>query len=174
MDGTDLTALADELRGRGVDLRLGPRPAYPVGSRPVDDADVIRLVRTFMTHVKSNALTPQALEDRAPCGTGPLTRAGHAMFLRLYWPIHHAWQRRLDADGYVDFEDMLTQAAEHLETGRYVSPYDLVMVDEFQDASRSRARLTRGAAPRTRAGTCLPSATTGSPSTASPAPTSTS
>jgi DNA helicase-4 len=141
MAGTDLTALADELRGRGVDLRWDPH-RVAVGSGPVDDADVIRLVRTFMTHVKSNALTPHALEERARAG---LTRnpGRAAMFLRLYWPIHHAWQSRLAAGTYVDFDDMLTQAAEHLESGRYVSAYDLVMVDELQDTSRSRARLTR-------------------------------
>lgn len=38
---------------------------------------------------------------------------------------------------------MLNQAAEHLEQGRYVAPFDLVMADEFQDASRARARLCR-------------------------------
>ncbi|GAA5165923.1 3'-5' exonuclease [Ornithinimicrobium tianjinense] len=65
------------------------------------------------------------------------------MFLDLYWPIHDAWQARLLDGGFVDFEDMLVQAADHLESGRYVSPYRLVMVDELQDASRARARLTQ-------------------------------
>ncbi len=66
-----------------------------------------------------------------------------SIFLDLYWPIHDAWQARLADGGYVDFEDMLVQAADHLESGRYVSPYRLVMVDELQDASQARARLTR-------------------------------
>jgi DNA helicase-4 len=39
---------------------------------------------------------------------------------------------------------MLVQAAEHLEAGRVECPYDLIMVDEFQDASQARARLVRG------------------------------
>ena len=34
-------------------------------------------------------------------------------------------------------------AAGLLEQGHYESPYDLVMADEFQDASRARARLCR-------------------------------
>src|SRR5690606_12698317 len=50
----------------------------------------------------------------------------------------------LAGEGCVDFEDMLTEATAHLETGRYASPYRLVMVDEFQDVSRPRARLTNG------------------------------
>ena len=141
MDGTDLTSLAGQLQARGVELRWDP-DRLPVGSRPVDDADLIRLVRTFMAHVKSNALTAPALHQLVLQGrTRNPGRA--AMFLRLYWPIHHAWQQRLADHGYVDFDDMLTQAAGHLEGGRYASPYDLVMVDELQDTSRARARLTR-------------------------------
>jgi len=38
---------------------------------------------------------------------------------------------------------MLNLAADHLEAGHWVPPFELVMVDEFQDASRARARLVR-------------------------------
>ena len=38
---------------------------------------------------------------------------------------------------------MLVQAAGHLEAGNISAGYDLIMVDEFQDASRARARLVR-------------------------------
>ena len=44
-------------------------------------------------------------------------------------------------------------AAGLLEQGHYESPYDLVMADEFQDASRARAR-------------CCPGQPTGPPSVA--------
>ena len=36
------------------------------------------------------------------------------------------------------------QAADHLEAGASTWPYDLIMVDEFQDASHARARFVRG------------------------------
>jgi DNA helicase IV len=65
------------------------------------------------------------------------------LFLDMFWQIHEAWQRRLADEGSVDFEDLLVQAADHLETGRADSSYELIMVDEFQDASRARARLVR-------------------------------
>lgn len=39
---------------------------------------------------------------------------------------------------------MLVQAAGHLEAGNIEPGYDLIMVDEFQDVSRARARLVRG------------------------------
>ena len=51
------------------------------------------------------------------------------------------WEKRLEADNAVDFENMILQAAEHIEAGRFVSPYTVVLSDEFQDSSRARIRL---------------------------------
>ena len=65
------------------------------------------------------------------------------MFLDLYWEIHDEWQSRLAADDSIDFEDMLVQAATHLEAGSVDMGYELVLVDEFQDASQARARLSK-------------------------------
>ena len=41
----------------------------------------------------------------------------------------------------IDFEDMLNLTIDHIEAGRWSSPYDLVMVDEMQDASLARSRM---------------------------------
>ncbi|WP_044099951.1 UvrD-helicase domain-containing protein, partial [Xanthomonas citri] len=67
----------------------------------------------------------------------------HQMFLDIAVPVMAAWDQALAAEDGIDFEDMLNLAAAHLESGRVASPYDLVMADEFQDASRARARLCR-------------------------------
>lgn len=91
-----------------------------------------------MGHVKSNAWTPASLEQRLQTDLPGLAGFHTRLFLDVYWPIHHAWQQRLADDGSIDFEDMLTQAADHLESGRLESLYQLVLVDEFQDASRAR------------------------------------
>jgi len=56
-----------------------------------------------------------------------------------YVPGHAGNHERLAANGSVDFEDMLVQAADHLEAGNVKVHYDLIMADEFQDASRARA-----------------------------------
>lgn len=65
------------------------------------------------------------------------------MFLNIAIPIMEAWDAALAAEDGIDFEDMLNLAAEYLESNRYEAPYELVMADEFQDASRARARLCR-------------------------------
>ena len=48
---------------------------------------------------------------------------------------------RLKREKCIDFEDMLGLAADCIEQGRWTSPYELIMVDEFQDVSQARARL---------------------------------
>jgi len=68
-------------------------------------------------------------------------QARHKVFLDIYEQISGEWDRRLVAGGYVDFEDMLNQATEQIEAGRWTSPYKLVLADEFQDSSRARARF---------------------------------
>ncbi|HET7399120.1 MAG TPA: UvrD-helicase domain-containing protein [Intrasporangium sp.] len=140
MDGTDLPRLGHELRRAGLHLRWDPDRAG-TSDRALPEQDLVRLVRTFMAHVKANSLSEEHV--RAQVSTRVRNAQRAHLFLTLYWRIHHQWQDRLAACGHVDFEDMLVQASEHLETGAWASPYDLVMVDELQDASRARARLTR-------------------------------
>ncbi|MFK5689190.1 UvrD-helicase domain-containing protein [Ornithinimicrobium sp. LYQ92] len=142
MEGDGLSRLEKELVGHGIRLDWDPDRPPVRGVKVVTDADMLRLVRTFMLHVKANSLDRQEVERRLGAGR-VRNRRRASIFLDLYWPIHDTWQARLAAGGFVDFEDMLVQAADHLESGRYVSPYRLVMVDELQDASQARARLTR-------------------------------
>jgi DNA helicase IV len=145
MFGDGLTKLKDELTRLG--LRFDWNPDRPINDRrvkPVKHEDLARLVRTFMTHVKSNSWTAEDLERRLAAGLARLNGFRTRLFLELYWQIHAKWEQRLAADRSVDFEDMLVQAAGHLEAGNIDADYDLIMVDEFQDASRARARLVRG------------------------------
>jgi DNA helicase-4 len=98
-----------------------------------------------MSHVKSNDLTREDLEKRlkeTPAAVVPKYRA--RIFLDLYWKIHHAWNARLAAEESIDFDDMLLGAIRHLEAGDVDPGYQLVLVDEFQDASHARSRLTHG------------------------------
>ena len=145
MFGDGLARLEDELTKRGVTFDWNPdRPARSRFGAPPTHEDLARLVRTFMVHVKSNALSSGDVERRLG---GDLARLGGfrtRLFLDLYWPIHERWQQRLAGEGSVDFEDMLVRAADHLEAGEVTCPYELIMVDEFQDASRARVRLVRG------------------------------
>jgi DNA helicase-4 len=145
MFGDGLTRLKDELARLGLTFDWNPdRPINDERAKPMKHGDLARLVRIFMTHVKSNSWTANDFEHRLAADLARLDGFRTRLFLKVYWPIHAEWERRLAADRSVDFEDMLVQAAGHLEAGNIGADYDLIMVDEFQDASRARARLVRG------------------------------
>lgn len=140
----DLPRLEAELTSRGVVMDPNPEREIPQGGQmPMDSVELIGLVRTFMSHAKSNCLTFPALQQRLSSLPADAFKQRYEMFLDIAAPIMDAWDKALAEEDGIDFEDMLNQAAEHLESGRVESPYDLVMADEFQDASRARARLCR-------------------------------
>lgn len=58
-------------------------------------------------------------------------------------PLYDAYQEQLSIRGEIDFEDMLNIASDYVWQGRYVHPYRYVIVDEYQDLSRSRYNLLR-------------------------------
>lgn len=68
-------------------------------------------------------------------------RFRHEVFLQLFDKLSQAWSEKLRAEGCIDFEDMLNLATDCIESGEWANPYELVMVDEFQDASQARARM---------------------------------
>jgi len=140
----DLERLGAELTARGVALDLNPyRPIPRDGLKPMDSQELMAVIRVFMSHAKSNHLSPQALRQRLDAQSDKTFKTRHRMFLDLAEPIMAAWDAALAAEGGIDFEDMLNMAADHVERGRYDPAYELVMADEFQDASRARARLCR-------------------------------
>jgi DNA helicase-4 len=143
--GDGLANLEAELKGLGMTFDWNPdRPIRDQWVRPMKHEDLARLVRTFMAHVKSNSWTKEDFDRRLTSDMARLDGFRTHLFLDVYWQIHAEWEKRLAEDHSVDFEDMLVQAADHFEAGRAECLYDLIMVDEFQDASQARARLVRG------------------------------
>ncbi|WP_238706060.1 hypothetical protein [Serinicoccus marinus] len=73
MHGDGLSRLEKELVGHGIRLHWDPDRAPVRGVKVVTDADLLRLVRTFMLHVKANSLDRQEVRRRlgtASCATG--------------------------------------------------------------------------------------------------------
>jgi DNA helicase-4 len=97
-----------------------------------------QILGTFLRHFKSTGLSVEQCAERAS-KSGDKARG--LAFLEIFELVLESYQRRLD--GRIDFEDMIIRAAEHVENGRYQSPYRHLLVDEFQDISVGRARLLR-------------------------------
>jgi DNA helicase IV len=132
--------LARELTSRGITLNFDP-DRNSLGQEPIPAKDLARSIRVFQQHVKNNGLSSAQLHEALT----KQSKDGHAARLRLYLSLYERisaeWERRLREGRYVDFEDMLIQAVDHVESGRYESPYTVILGDEFQDSSRARIRL---------------------------------
>jgi len=138
MSGTGLPALQEALESRGLTLSpdLGREPP---GRPPLESEALARILRNIMQHAKANGLSPEELSKRA----GQVDPVRGPLIIDLYAMVLGRWQSDLNATGTVDFDDMINMAIEHAESGRYRSPYKLVIADEYQDASAGRARLLR-------------------------------
>jgi DNA helicase-4 len=145
LTGVAIIALEKALVARGVQLSFDPARTAE-GLPPVPEQDLARSFRVFQQHVKNNGLShgqlQEALKAQAKQGFGVRLW----LYLGLYERIAAEWERRLHQGGFIDFEDMLIQAAEHVESGAFRSPYTVILADEFQDSSRARIRLLKALA----------------------------
>lgn len=145
MTGEAIETLEQALEARGVQPNFDPN-RKALGLPPVPEKDLARSFRVFQQHVKNNSLNHQqlvaALAEQSKDGYGARLR----MYLAIYERIAAEWERRLREGKFIDFEDMLIQAAEHVESGAYKSPYTIILADEFQDSSRARIRLLKALA----------------------------
>jgi DNA helicase-4 len=143
--GDAFLRLENELKGRGLVLHFDPT-RQGTGQPPPRAKDLARSFRVFQQHAKNNGLAAAqlraALVEQSKEGYG----ARLALYLSLYERIAEEWERRLRENQYIDYEDMLIQAAAHVESGAYKSRYTVVLADEFQDSSRARIRLLKSLA----------------------------
>ena len=120
--------------------KLTLKPGSDVSSfrQDVGETQTSKLVLTFLSHVKNARLTPDVLEQRSIHQDSGLRGK---VFLSLFWKIYEKWQDKLQEEHGIDFDDMVGKAADIIKAGKWESPYRLVMADEFQDTSISRAEL---------------------------------
>ncbi len=139
-EGALTERLAERLAAVGVSSK--PMPPSEI-ERAVDGRGVIsqlaKLLSTFLQHFKEGRRTIGEL--RPVTGATDPQRA--RSFLGVFEHIHEVYEEALREEKAIDFQDMIGRAADHVESGRYRSPYRYVVVDEFQDTSRGRARLLR-------------------------------
>lgn len=129
-------------------VECGVKPIFDptrqaVGLQPVPLQELARSFRVFQQHVKNNQMTHRQLRAALKAQSKDGFSVRLKMYLSLYEKISTEWELRLREGKFLDFEDMLVQAAEHIESGTYKSPYTIILADEFQDSSRARIRLLK-------------------------------
>ena len=96
------------------------------------------LIATFIRHFKNGGYQ---IDDCKSKATGLKMGKRAEAFLKIFDAVYREYQKRLG--DRIDFEDMVIRATAHVESGRYISPYRHILVDEFQDISTGRARLIK-------------------------------
>jgi DNA helicase IV len=133
--------LAAKLMALGV--VMSPMPEEDIFAALEDQGRVdtfTRLVAAFLQHFKGGQLTvADAILRAARSADRPRSEA----FVVVFGRIFDRYQQWLVERRQIDFHDMIIHATEHVETGRYKSPFAYILVDEFQDISAGRARLLK-------------------------------
>ena len=139
--GTLLRNLEKKLIANGVPLSpLPPTETFAALEKQGWIDPFIRLVATFLQHFKAAQFSFEQVMLRAATMKD---RARAEAFLAVFKPIFERYQALLEQSAEIDFHDMISRAAAHVEAGRYQSPFGYILVDEFQDISPDRARLLK-------------------------------
>jgi len=141
--GTIFNHLRSELERNGIDCsgqRSRGEIEAALGEQTI--TPIHKLIQEFLLHWKSSRLTMLELEAKASQLKG-YAKLRTRLFLRIMESVRRAYEAKLWGQGEVDFEDMISQAAECLDGNLHLHPFKLVLVDEFQDISQNRARLVK-------------------------------
>lgn len=105
-----------------------------------EDIDVFtQLINTFLVLFKSNNEKILSLKKRAKSEENE--RA--IFFLELFEPIYNNYESYLNEIGEIDFSDMINKATESVVSNSFISDFDYIIIDEFQDISLSRYHLIK-------------------------------
>lgn len=141
-NGQAFSYLEKRLRELGIPLDPNPDRKAP-GKTPINDRRILKTFRSFLSHCKNTELSYSELKTRADGPKGGKFKFRKQVFLSLFRHVWEQWDQRIKGAGHIDFDDMILDAARHVESGEYNSPYRLILVDEFQDSSRSRLKLLK-------------------------------
>jgi len=135
-EGKLLTSLEEKLSSYVI---LNPMPMQEIFSRLENMGQFDSFagtLGTFLRHFKGSGSTLEKCRSKAK-GLRDSNRG--LAFLEIFEPVYEEYQSRLGK--HIDFDDMISQATDHVRENRYRSPYRHLLVDEFQDISRGRANL---------------------------------
>ena len=146
-DGRDyLSHLREELLWRGYELTK--RPAEEVYKKLVDSEEskyitrLTLLICTFINNFKTQGYSTEKFDDFKAATKNVRTK----LFLDVCKVCYYEYQKRLQEEHSIDFQDMINESAELIHKKRIDKErldYQYIIVDEYQDISRQRYNLVR-------------------------------
>ena len=114
-------------------------------------SDLAELLGDFISRFKDSGLS---LTEILQAADAHRDSSRLTLLLQLATPVLNAYEQHLQSGNLVDFADMIRRATSHVDSGAFTSPYTHILVDEFQDISKTRAQLVL-ALKRQRTDVCL-------------------
>jgi DNA helicase-4 len=98
------------------------------------------LVESFLSQYKASQMSLAELDQRIDSFHN---RARAQSFRELFVHFLERYQAKLDEERprEIDFNDMISDATNHIVSGRFQAPWKYIIVDEFQDISIGRFQL---------------------------------
>lgn len=140
-DGRLLESLKSKLESRAVVLKpKSPKELWEEISAEENNIldGIIDLFGTVINLIKSNGYSFEQVRQLNNNNSNFRT---NSIILNLIEPIFNAYCSRLKENDEIDFNDMINLATQYVEQGKYLNPYKMVIVDEYQDISKARFSL---------------------------------
>ena len=115
-------------------------------------SEFIKLCCTFITLFKSAGYGIEKIhmmQKENESEKNAFLRQRTKLFLDILKAIMEGYKDYLSSNNKIDFSDMINGAADRLSKGCDVHPYKYVIVDEYQDISKSRFSFLKSIADRT-------------------------
>ena len=97
--------------------------------------DLLPLFSSFLTLVKQKNLTSDQLYIS--------NNKHYKQFLTIFLPLFDEYQSYLKDNNFLDFNDMINQSITIIKNSLLHLPYSYIIVDEYQDISKSRFELIK-------------------------------
>lgn len=143
-EGNLVENLSDKLKNIGV--KYAPVSAEEIWQQVSENnaKDVItsiaELFATIITLIKSNNYSFDTFKSMC---SNSFWAIRNAVVVSMIEPVYSAYEKALDNNGEIDFNDMINMASAMIRDGKYVNPYKYVIVDEYQDISKARFNLLK-------------------------------
>ena len=99
--------------------------------------EMCNVFSTIISLIKSNNYSIDYVKNINEVQSSPINK----LTLELITPLYLDYQKGLNENNMIDFNDMINMATEAVSTNKYIHNYKYVIVDEYQDMSISRYRL---------------------------------
>ncbi|WP_160848606.1 UvrD-helicase domain-containing protein [Pontibacillus yanchengensis] len=115
--------------------------------------EFVNFVSTFINLFKSNGYDYDMFDELKKLAPKDHSFSFHRtnLFIDIVKPVYEYYQNALKEQHQIDFNDMINDATDAVESGEVNFPYKYLIIDEYQDISVSRFNLINAIKKRTNA-----------------------